>query len=430
MSRGTASIVIRSQDGTAGSAGRSRDDLVLSEVVTCYNADNQGVTTWRWQLLDRPTDSTVVLSDPTGAQISFTPDEYGTYLLQLTVNQGQRGQVAKSLVVCRDGSGLRYPAFGETDEANWLVSGQPNTRGWLPDLELLFDSAGGSVILPTNSLGGRTTAGTGAIEAISVSSPLTLAGLALGLDQSNLNVNNQGRTVYSYNWETLATTANFADGNVVMGDRTWVSASGSAAALWRNLNGTGLQWTPATGGAGTRSWTAITANTNTSTAPWLRITLGDLIGSSYDPAARYSFEIRYSGYTTGNANRLYFGLYRAQDTPIGAALNCRMAAIYVASGPHPAAGVLPNGTISGNDAITLGASGTLGLTVEPNGSAMVYSGGTWPALSDGVFNYTTTLGDVPLQQRADTFLVISSSMNVAATPTAAWNIHEIRVRRV
>jgi hypothetical protein len=280
-----------------------------------------------------------------------------------------------------------------------------------------------------NSAGAQADIAGGGNRTVLSDNGTTLAFRSIDTLLGNLSGSAAGGVVFEEDWSALATTAKFADGAVVIGSRTWTSVLGSASTLWQLTNGTGLQWTPAAGGAGTRTWTATTANLGTETASWLRISLADLLAGAYDPAARYAFEIRYSGYTTGNANRLYFGLYRPQNVPTGAAVNCRLASLYVATGPHPAAGVLPNGTITGNDNITLAASGTLGLVVEPIGSAMVHYGGTWPALPDGVFAYPTSISDVPLQ-RSDSYLVISSSMSVAAVPTAAWNISAIRVRRL
>lgn len=136
--RGAAKIIIQSQDGQLGGAGRSRDDLELSETVTLTNENNQGVTSWRWTFLDRPAGSAAAFSNPTAASCTFVPDVVGSYFVQLQVNQGSSGQLAKSLCVVRDQDDRRYLAYGETTEANWNIDGEPNTRGWLPDLEAWF----------------------------------------------------------------------------------------------------------------------------------------------------------------------------------------------------------------------------------------------------------------------------------------------------
>ena len=120
----------------AGVAGRSRDDIVQGSAVQLRNADDTGVRSWRWEILDQPA---VVggdaLSSPVVAAPVFTPTSVGTYLIRLVVNEGRRGEVHRILVVVRDADGNRLPAAGEKDEANWLdASGEPNRRGWQPDV--------------------------------------------------------------------------------------------------------------------------------------------------------------------------------------------------------------------------------------------------------------------------------------------------------
>lgn len=137
----SASIII-TQDSVAGQAGRSRDDLEPSLAVTLTNADNQGVYSHRWLLLDQPSGSDISLSGSTSAVCTFTPVERGTYRIQLSVNEGNRaGQVQTVLCAIRNTDGTRYFAYGEQgEEINWDVDGAENERGRVPDLELWMDS--------------------------------------------------------------------------------------------------------------------------------------------------------------------------------------------------------------------------------------------------------------------------------------------------
>jgi len=134
----TASIRIDQSTHTTtpiGVVGRARDDLEIAEQVTLRNGDDSGVYSWRWVLLARPTGSTAALSNPIAATATFTPDIVGTYRVRLTVNEGLLGEVDTTVAVVRDPDGLRIPAAGETTEANWLIGGSPNERGWHPDME-------------------------------------------------------------------------------------------------------------------------------------------------------------------------------------------------------------------------------------------------------------------------------------------------------
>lgn len=132
----SAAQIVIVQEGSAGAPGVSRDDLVTGEEVTFQNADDTGVRTWRWRMVDKPTGSAAVLSAPTAAEVTFTPDISGSYMVELVIDEGQLGQIDRRLAVIRDDFGgilqVRVPAAGEDNEANW----GGNDRGWMPDLEL------------------------------------------------------------------------------------------------------------------------------------------------------------------------------------------------------------------------------------------------------------------------------------------------------
>lgn len=127
-----------------GVPGRSRDDIVLGATVQLRNADDTGVRSHRWQILDQPDlGAPDLLSNPQTAAPTFTPNAEGTYRLRLSVDEGRTGQVDTRTVVVRTARGTRIPAAGERDESNWIDpdTGLPNARGWKPDMLLSLSRA-------------------------------------------------------------------------------------------------------------------------------------------------------------------------------------------------------------------------------------------------------------------------------------------------
>jgi len=130
-----------------GTAGRARDDILVSQTVTLVNNNNTGVRSWRWEIVDQPDIAApVALSNPTAASPTFVPSATpGTYLIQLTVNEGRTGEKIRTVAAIRDSNGLRIPAAGEQSEANWDdASGSPNPRGWQPEMRLTLEAASAS----------------------------------------------------------------------------------------------------------------------------------------------------------------------------------------------------------------------------------------------------------------------------------------------
>ena len=133
---GEARIVIDQATLGPGSPGVARNDGVLSELVTVRNHDNTNVTRWEWILL-KPRGSTAAMSAPTAASSQFEPDVDGTYLVMLLVNEGKSSiQKAKSLLAVQSTGGMRFPAQGESNEANWTstYTGLANETGYWEDL--------------------------------------------------------------------------------------------------------------------------------------------------------------------------------------------------------------------------------------------------------------------------------------------------------
>ena len=135
-----AAALIRIDQGAlpAGVGGTSRDDLALGTPVTLSNDDNTGVRVWRWALVSVPTGSSATLSGTTSPTTTFTPDVAGSYLIELQVNEGLKGERDRRIGAVLD-NGYRYPAFGEAQEFN--AGG--NTQGYGPALDLLLRQAAG-----------------------------------------------------------------------------------------------------------------------------------------------------------------------------------------------------------------------------------------------------------------------------------------------
>lgn len=83
----TANIIIR--QGDLNTTPGSRDDLVITNLITLLNQDDTGVSTWQWTLVSKPNDSSAALSSLTNSTTTFTPDKYGTYLIRLIINSGE-----------------------------------------------------------------------------------------------------------------------------------------------------------------------------------------------------------------------------------------------------------------------------------------------------------------------------------------------------
>ena len=178
----TANIVITqpANPQPVGLAGRSRDDILAGLVVTLSNADDDGVTQRRWELLDIPRNSTAALTSSSDPQTSFIPDLAGTYRFNLGLNSGAAGESQTRVVIVRDSFNRRIPAAGELGpEANYDISGSPNPKGWAPDTQDLLASI-------VNYTFAKSTGGDFLKPAGSASETFTRIGL--GLPELNGNI--------------------------------------------------------------------------------------------------------------------------------------------------------------------------------------------------------------------------------------------------
>ncbi len=139
---GTASSVKSSVVVTTGinnsptaNAGSDQNNVPQDKLVTLDGSASQDPNgkslTYKWTMTTKPVGSTATLSIDTIANPAFTPDEYGSYTIELVVNNGTVSSVADSVTVTTiedpriiwptDGSGKEYlvvvsPHTGET----WL----------------------------------------------------------------------------------------------------------------------------------------------------------------------------------------------------------------------------------------------------------------------------------------------------------------------
>jgi hypothetical protein len=124
------------------------DNLTVSQVVTLSNFDNTGVTTWLWEILSRPADSTATLSAPTASTTTFTADVDGSWLIRLTTN-GTDIDTAVARILTAN-IGLASPARDEVEEGDasgnegWALTMRNNLR--------TIDTEVGTLITDVNTL--------------------------------------------------------------------------------------------------------------------------------------------------------------------------------------------------------------------------------------------------------------------------------------
>lgn len=318
----------------------------------------------------------------------------------------------------------------------WVKATGSGTSGWSQvggtiepgtlDPDVLTDGDARSVLgVPGNAQAARADIASGGARRF-LGSNAANTGIAFRVleaaDIPTIPTTSVDGVAYESDWSALPSTVdvssnpiNFVDGPVVLGDRTWQSAVVSAAATWRIANGIGLQWAPLSGGAGTYGFT-IAAQT----APYLWILMSDLVGSTYEPLGRYVIEVQVSGFVAANSGRLYVGFWNTSTSRL------RFAGRRTDGSPSPNTTSLRDaGAVSGAVAPV---GDLLGIAAD-NSGAMHVLDGSWPT---GNVVYSTFgapgTGDAPMTH--DTRVVISSSVARGAGLTAAWNIEQIRVRRV
>src|SRR6266545_2961797 len=121
----TPTIKIDQAGLAPGTAGASRDDLVVGAPVTLTDPANPSGT-FAWALAASPPGSAATLSGATGSTARFTPDVPGTYLVELVANSSASYTTdvtgAHVPIGNQGGCGVRFrnalraPAAGETTQ--------------------------------------------------------------------------------------------------------------------------------------------------------------------------------------------------------------------------------------------------------------------------------------------------------------------------
>lgn len=130
----TVDIVINATGKESGSPSVAREftyeDLIAAPLVTLSLNDSTGVTSYSWQILDKPPGSSAILSSSTVASPTFSPDLTGTYLIKCTVNSGEAYNTSGIAYTTRQRA-FRKPAIGETKEFD--------SNGWVLNLNEFID---------------------------------------------------------------------------------------------------------------------------------------------------------------------------------------------------------------------------------------------------------------------------------------------------
>jgi len=128
-------------------------DLPINTLVQLDNNNIGGETTFLWSILDQPAGTTDSLSNSAIQNPTFTPKKEGTYLIQLTVNQGLPDEDTDTVIaaVRQLKSRERIPAAGEQSEAS-------TSRGWAVDANRFLRFLDDSLADPGTVVGANATA--------------------------------------------------------------------------------------------------------------------------------------------------------------------------------------------------------------------------------------------------------------------------------
>lgn len=464
----TANIIII-QDGVSGEAGRSRDDLVLSSAVSLSNANNAGVTSWIWTMLDRPTGSTAELSNPHSSVATFTPDVEGTYRIELIVNQGRTGEQQIRLAAVRDVDGLRMPAAGEEDEANWDIDGEENTRGWMPDLELFLQEALTGGVTDHGALtgladddhtqylladgtrqltgnmsvaGGVTIDGVdisghasrhlpGGSDALSTATPVAIGtSLSEGSSSSyarsdhvhTVDISSINRIIYEVNYSTLANNT-FADGTEVLDGLSYTSVNTALLGTAALVNGTGIDLR-----AGNSLGSGATFNATTRNAYHLYIPLSSIPG--WDGRYDHLIEIYASTHVLEiNGDSFFVGLWGPAGQPTNGVERVKVARISNQTGTQQLGSTNNNTSTNGTNR---GTENVIGVKVSAKGEGSALFGtwsSGWPSSMQGDTNFVAETGVLSPLNHGGVRLVMGLGTSNDASATTRVLIERLRVSR-
>lgn len=108
-----------------GSPGVSRHDLVAGEIITLTSTAEPGNASHAWEILDSA-GSVAVLSDATEPVATIGPlediDGPCSFLVRLTLTEGESVTTMTRVMSVPLASGLRYPLFGESSPSTQTLS--------------------------------------------------------------------------------------------------------------------------------------------------------------------------------------------------------------------------------------------------------------------------------------------------------------------
>lgn len=232
-------MITFTQNAVPGSAGR----IYLGATalaVTVSSSDNTGVTHWKYELVDAPTDSALVpgvLADGVSPSASFTPDAVGGYRLKLTVTVGPTTTVFyNNFYVPTPVKGWILPSFTSTDADNVGTDGKG--RGWARELNGVLKDVDSFI-------------GTAALDLLHVPTNImwlpTLGDPTIGIPATassggnTLHVLGQNAAQYGGTVEIKAGTGATANGSIkLQGDATTIFTTGGAQIAYFNSNGLNL----------------------------------------------------------------------------------------------------------------------------------------------------------------------------------------------
>lgn len=197
----------------------------------------------------------------------------------------------------------------------------------------------------------------------------------------------------------------FVNGVRVIDGRSWTVFSRAAASVY-GTDGNGIRWRPALATAGV-------FNETNQTAAGMYIDLATLIGPTFHPAKRYSFELHYSSRTLNASTRIGPFLWGPAGLPTGAVSRVRGGGVNNSAGTQlPFSQQTATAT---NGTENVGTHDVFAVTVEPVGTVFASSGiygPEWPtSMSQQVWSSTNFAATSPAANRADTRLVLTHSHN-------------------
>lgn len=178
-------------------------------------------------------------------------------------------------------------------------------------------------------------------------------------------------------------TQDLGDGVVNIDGVNFTSANSAAAATWRVLNGSGLQFQNVLGGGGNTQWITSGGGQN---ATNLRVRWRDLV-PNYDPTRRYVLQaIVASQNAAASAERVALGVIRPAGVPTGATIAISCA--FVGRNTVAAMAGLFSGTSAGTGSTDYAAFDVITWSSNPGtpSAASAFAGqsvaGDYPPMSD------------------------------------------------